>query len=501
MTKNTSKSSAKNTTNKVTATRKQQKSITVKLVSGHGSYIPWAGAKSWSFDVLRKFIPQDAQRLVFACAGAGSDAVAYAALGLPMVLADLNPDAICAHQWVQKNAANAIRQLGKLFTKENNTKAGYYKLRDEFNQTKKNTPRRAALFIYLLWHSNHGICRYNQKGQFNNGFGARHQAKQAVAVPEDAIRRFSGAMSNATFIHQSLLDTLSQAKAGDAVIIDPPYLPAEDKDTCHTGYTAAGFGIEDHRAMVAAIEVATARGVMVITHDHLTKTTRELHRAASKIQPIEVPRRIARKRGTVTEGIFIYEAARPVPRFYAHGVLTQQRKRLCGHAGLPRFAHSACLDQSSLQAVRQQHCRAGCRGRGRGGDQDFLTTGGTHHNRDVCFLRHQLTTTERRITMPYYTVTIEDRIYCSGTIRVEADNAAAAAILARTEAWDGNVRMSPMENGEEGPRVYKIEDTNGDHVVTLGDEGFEGTPNKGCLTEHINALLEKEGAAPRRLRF
>lgn len=140
---------------------KRLRATSVQLKPGLGSYIPWAGAKSWSYEVLHKRIPAGAKRLVFACAGAGSDAVAYAAIGLPMVLADLNPDLICAHQFVQKNPANAITALVKLFTAENNTKARYYELRAEFNRTPKNTPRRAALFIYLLWHCMSGICRYN----------------------------------------------------------------------------------------------------------------------------------------------------------------------------------------------------------------------------------------------------------------------------------------------------------------------------------------------------
>lgn len=98
--------------------------------------------------------------------------------------------------------------------------------------------------------------------------------------------------------------------------------------------------------------------------------------------------------------------------------------------------------------------------------------------------------------MPYYTVTIEDRIYCSGTVEIQAENAAEAAIQARMRAWDGDVEMSPMECGEEGPRVYKIENASGDNIATLGDNGFEGTPNKDCLTIHIDALLELEGLDP-----
>lgn len=98
--------------------------------------------------------------------------------------------------------------------------------------------------------------------------------------------------------------------------------------------------------------------------------------------------------------------------------------------------------------------------------------------------------------MPYYTVTLEDRIYCSGTIRVEADNIAEAAIKAKGLASDGNVTMSPMDGGEEGSRVYRIKDQAGDVVAILGQEGFGMSPCHDCLTNHIDALLETEGLDP-----
>lgn len=94
--------------------------------------------------------------------------------------------------------------------------------------------------------------------------------------------------------------------------------------------------------------------------------------------------------------------------------------------------------------------------------------------------------------MQIYTVVIEDRIACAGTIRVEADNAAEATLIAKREAMEGNIKMLPMENGEEGPHVYQVKDQNGDEVATLGDDiGHDS--NKGCLTEHLDALLEREG--------
>lgn len=95
--------------------------------------------------------------------------------------------------------------------------------------------------------------------------------------------------------------------------------------------------------------------------------------------------------------------------------------------------------------------------------------------------------------MPTYIVTIEDRIYCSGTIRVQADNAAAAALMAKQAAHYGEVIMSPMENGEENPRVYKVCDNHNGEIATLGNGSFGTRSKDGCLTEHLDGLLKVEG--------
>lgn len=94
--------------------------------------------------------------------------------------------------------------------------------------------------------------------------------------------------------------------------------------------------------------------------------------------------------------------------------------------------------------------------------------------------------------MPTYIVTIEDRIICAGKIRVYASNAAEAALLARREAMDGNITMTPMENGEENPHVYQICNEHGDDIATLGD-GIGGDSNRDCLANHLDDLLAAEG--------
>lgn len=277
--------------------------------AGTGSYIPWAGSKPWSRSVLDKLLPAGCRRALFPCGGAASDAVGYAELFSDMVIGDANPDLVNAHRWVAEDVESALRVLNGLFTAQNNTAQAYARLRSEFNATAPGDARRAALFVYLMWHGTYGLCRFNGKGHFNTSFGWRNKAKKAVPLPLESLRRFAKQMARATFKHADLLATIAMAGACDVVLLDPPYRPAAGATSTHTAYTAAGFDLSAYRSMVDAVVAAARRGATVFVHDHDTTETRKLHAGCSEIQPVIVERRISGKRVKVAEAVFIYRPA------------------------------------------------------------------------------------------------------------------------------------------------------------------------------------------------
>lgn len=94
--------------------------------------------------------------------------------------------------------------------------------------------------------------------------------------------------------------------------------------------------------------------------------------------------------------------------------------------------------------------------------------------------------------MPNYLVIIEDRIYCEGRVRVNADNAAEAAQMALCEAEQEEVEMTPMENGSQCPRVYRIvNEDDGIEVARIGD-GWGKHTKADCLTTHPDELIKFE---------
>lgn len=85
-----------------------------------------------------------------------------------------------------------------------------------------------------------------------------------------------------------------------------------------------------------------------------------------------------------------------------------------------------------------------------------------------------------------YVVQIEDQIYRSARIEVEAASAAEAALIARQMAISGEVSMEYQDHLRD-PAIYEVEG-----VAQLGR--LPGTdPTTGCLCDHLAELLENDG--------
>ena len=92
-----------------------------------------------------------------------------------------------------------------------------------------------------------------------------------------------------------------------------------------------------------------------------------------------------------------------------------------------------------------------------------------------------------------YTVQVEDQICRSARIRVSASSAAEAALIARRKAFNGEVEMHYQDHHRE-PSIYEVID-----VAQLGEKGFGTHPNRGCLCNHLESLLNLEGLPPEML--
>ncbi|EPK4787608.1 DNA adenine methylase [Klebsiella aerogenes] len=227
--------------------------------------LKWAGNKTAIMPELKKHLPAG-QRLVEPFAG--SCAVMMATDYPHYLVADINPDLISLYS-VIKNQSELLITIAKGLFDKNNTAEDYYGIRKEFN-CDRHWPAewRAAMFLYLNRHCYRGLCRYNQKGQFNAPYGNY----KSSYFPESEILAFAEKAQRATFICASYEETLALLQAGDVVYCDPPY------DGTFSGYHTAGFTEDDQYHLASILERRSSEGHPVIVSNSDTSLTRSLYR-------------------------------------------------------------------------------------------------------------------------------------------------------------------------------------------------------------------------------
>ncbi|MBH0427865.1 DNA adenine methylase [Salmonella enterica] len=227
--------------------------------------LKWAGNKTAIMPELIKHLPAGS-RLVEPFAG--SCAVMMATDYPHYLVADINPDLINLYKKIALDCEAFISRAKNIFAIANREVA-YYNIRHEFNHSPEITDfMKAVYFLYLNRHGYRGLCRYNQKGEYNNPYG--HYKKPYF--PENEIRTFAEKAKRATFICASFEETLSLLQAGDVVYCDPPY------DGTFSGYHAAGFTEDDQYHLASILERRSSEGHPVIVSNSDTSLTRSLYR-------------------------------------------------------------------------------------------------------------------------------------------------------------------------------------------------------------------------------
>ncbi len=229
----------------------------------------------------------------------GSGVVACNALQNEKIINDVNPDLVGLMQTIRDNHEQLIARLMELFVPENCTEERFYALRDIFNEKKSSKLENAALFVYLNKHAFNGLCRYNSAGKFNvpahsccKGLGS------APKVPAEEIANMSFALQGAKIQCRDFLKVMDQAKEGDLVYCDPPYLgfDKEGDASAFVSYSKDGFSLMQQISLAMKAKELAERGVTTIISNHATNTAINLYKEnGAKLYFIEVTRSVGAK--------------------------------------------------------------------------------------------------------------------------------------------------------------------------------------------------------------
>lgn len=221
-----------------------------------------------------------------------------------VVLSDTNAELIGTYEMVRDNPKPllAVLERHQRAFDEAVASANYDGYREVYFALRTLMPadlepiERAARMITLNKTCNNGLYRVNAAGVFNVSPGKQESPDGTLRVPRlvkpARLMACSRVLEGAALRVADMRLMLEEARSGELVIVDPPYVPISETAN-FTGYSARGFSLADQHELAASVTAAAARGVMVALSNSDTKLTRELY-GRFDIQTIVAPRSISR---------------------------------------------------------------------------------------------------------------------------------------------------------------------------------------------------------------
>jgi DNA adenine methylase len=255
-------------------------------VSALKPVLKWAGGKRQLLPQLRRYYPRAFGAYLEPFLGSAAvffDLQNSRRLdGRDVVLADSSRDLIGCYQAIRDGVEDVIEILERLSREhQRRGEACYYEVRDErFNPARRAAngsygPELAAMLIYLNRTGYNGLFRVNARGDFNVPAGRYARPRICDAAN---LRAVSSVLRSGrvTLERAPFRDSLSRARAGDFVYLDPPYAPLT-RTARFTAYTSDPFDTAAQRELREAVLDLAGRGVHVVLSNSAADEVRGLY--------------------------------------------------------------------------------------------------------------------------------------------------------------------------------------------------------------------------------
>ncbi len=265
--------------------------------------LKWAGGKSRLLDEILPRLPDQIETYYEPFIGGAAVFFALAREGRfkRAVLADTNEELANVYLALQTDVDGVIRHLKR----HRHSEEEYYRVREA---RPRSVAGKAARVIYLNRTGYNGLYRVNARGEFNVPFG---RYKKPTICNEPRLRSASNALQGVQIRVGDFESMCRRARSGDAVYLDPPYVPLS-RTANFAHYQQAIFGPEQHERLAGVFGGLASKGVAVVLSNSDTPETRELYAPWSPLT-VHTPRRInsrAERRGSVSELLVVGDAER-----------------------------------------------------------------------------------------------------------------------------------------------------------------------------------------------
>jgi DNA adenine methylase len=253
-------------------------------------FLKWAGGKRQILPELLKYVPEKFETYIEPFVGGGAMFFALAPRIKKAILTDSNERLIAAYKGVQSYPDKVILILEafkRRYLKAKDRESCFYEIRDEIPDL-KDQEQAAAWMIFMNKTCFNGLYRVNKKGLFNVPHG---KYDNPSIVDSNNIIAASMALSKASIYSQDFRETMKEAKPGDFVYLDPPYIPRSDT-SYFTSYTKQGFGPSDQKDLAALADSLRLQKVHVVASGSGAKETETLYKKNFTLTPIFARRSI-----------------------------------------------------------------------------------------------------------------------------------------------------------------------------------------------------------------
>jgi DNA adenine methylase len=277
------------------------KSVSLNALPSPQPFLKWAGGKRQLLSTILPALPDDLDLSVnrFFEPFMGGAAVTWALAsdvasetmpptrrkrGRPIVLNDANDELATTYRVVQNNTEALIDALRLL--EANTSGTAYYAVRAA---QPTDAIERAARTIFLNRLCFNGLYRVNARGEFNVSYGK--VARTSICNAE-VLRACATWLRHAEVRSGSYVTALADAREGDVVYLDPPYIPLSPTAS-FAKYTKDDFSERDQWALAEVIKGLVARGVRVIFSNSNTELTRTIFGSDLNLYALSASRSIA----------------------------------------------------------------------------------------------------------------------------------------------------------------------------------------------------------------
>jgi DNA adenine methylase len=257
------------------------------------STLKWVGGKRRLSKEIVSVFPESYKTYYEPFLGGAS--VYLEALPSKAKLSDLNRSLINYYLHLRDNPASLMSACTKLERTFNNLKDlsarrdFYLKVRNQFNSDlAKKDLENAVKFLFLNKTAFNGMYRENSRGEFNVPFNNKENLK---LFEKDQFLANSRALKSASLSVSNYREAVSNAKRGDLVYFDPPYIPLSTT-AAFVDYTKSSFGPPAQEELRDTAKELVDKGVTVILSNSYCETVEELYKGF-ELRPVEINRLIA----------------------------------------------------------------------------------------------------------------------------------------------------------------------------------------------------------------